>query len=365
MTRWSIASLAALAAAAVALPADAGPRTLWEVAAGPAGSDASYRSFMAKGDQLVERAAEQVNLGEGSRTRVNPLPLRAAEAYEKAAQLRPKAAEPHYRAAEVLYAHFVDDVEHIGGDAIKPAERAIAHWDKFEKLAPRDPRMSDMLFRRSIALTKLGGMANYKRAAADYDAALRLEDAASANPQQIALLLSNAAEIHMASGNLERAIELYSDSLDYNPKELYGYGLIVALDRDGQATKALEMMQSYGYEQEVLFPDPRKETPPFFVPDGDVHWYISIGMESKGDYQSAINRMHQFLTFQPKSPYVPRAKERIKALEAKLRRSKGKKPPPGAEQYGPNWEMGPVDAPKGTAEKSGGKPRAKGKKKSR
>ncbi|HEU5058487.1 MAG TPA: hypothetical protein VFU21_18270 [Kofleriaceae bacterium] len=336
-----------LVAAAASLPAAAGPRTVWDQAAGPDRVDGSYRAQMARGDQLVERAAEQVNLGETQGGRANQLALRAADAYEKAAALRPKAAEPHYRAAEVLSAHFIDEPDHLIGDLVKPAQRAIAHWDAFQKLAPRDPRIVDVLFRRSIALTKLGGIANFKRAAADYDAALRLEDAASANPLQIALLLSNAAEIHMASGDLERAIELYSDSLDYNPKELYGYGLIVALDRDGQATKALEMMQSYGYDHEVLFPDPSKtrESPPFFVPDGDVHWYQSIGEESKGNYQSALNHMGQFLAFQPKSPYAARARERIKTLEAKLRRAKGKKPPPAAEQYRPNWEMGPVDPP--------------------
>jgi tetratricopeptide (TPR) repeat protein len=323
--RSGLAALAALLAAA-ALPAAAGPRTVWERAAGPDTGEASYRALMAKGDQLVERAAEQVNLGETQAGRANNLALRAADAYEKAAALRPRAAEPHFRAAEVLYAHFVGDNDRLGGDLVKPAERAIAHWDRFEKLAARDPRMSEMLFRRSITLTKLGGIPNYKRAAADYDAALRLEDAASADPRQVALLLSNAAEIHMASGDIEGAIDLYSDSLDYFPKELYGYGLIVALDRDGQATKALEMMQAYGYNHEVLFPNPRTEDPPFFVPDGDVHWYQSIGMESKGDYQSALNHMQQFLAFQPKSPYAARARERIKALEGKLRRAKGKKP---------------------------------------
>jgi tetratricopeptide (TPR) repeat protein len=333
-------------AAAVALPAAAAPRSLWEQTAGPDAKEAGYRALMARGDQLVERAAEQVNLGETQAGRAQGLALRAAEAYEKAAALRPKAAEPHFRAAEVLSAHFVDEPDRLIGDSVKPAERAVAHWDTFQKLAPRDPRMPDMLFRRSIALTKLGGMANYKRAAADYDAALALEDAASANPMQIALLLSNAAEIHMASGDLERAIELYSDSLDYYPKELYGYGLIVALDRDGQATKALEMMQQYGYKHDVLFPDPRKESPPFFVPDGDVHWYQSIGMESRGEYQSAINHMNQFLVFQPKSPYVARAKERIKALEAKQRRSKGKKPPVVDEDRPFIDVTGPVTGPK-------------------
>ncbi len=322
MTRFALVALLA----GLAVPAEAGPRTVWERAAGPAGRQAQYRAQMARGDQLVERAAEQVNLGETQSGRANGLALRAADAYEKAAALQPKAAEPHYRAAEVLYAHFVDENDHLGGDQVKPAERAIGHWDAFQKLAPRDPRMSDMLFRRSIALTKLGGVPHYKRAAADYDAALRLEDAASANPLQVALLLSNAAEIHMASGDLERAIELYSDSLDYNPKELYGYGLVVALDRDGQATKALQMMQDYGYEHEVLFPDPRKESPPFFVPDGDVHWYQSIGEESRGNVQSAINHMNQFLAFQPKSPYRARAVERIKTLENKLRHAKPKKP---------------------------------------
>jgi len=127
---------------------------------------------------------------------------------------------------------------------------------------------------------------------------------------------------------------------------VHGYGLIVALDRDGQATKALEMMQGYGYNHKVLFPDPPRP-PPFFVPDGDVHWYQSIGMESKGDYQSAINHMTQFLTFQPKSPYVGRAKERIKTLEGKLRRSRGKKPSSvQPDAYLKTWELPPAEIEK-------------------
>jgi tetratricopeptide (TPR) repeat protein len=314
---------ALLVAFAFALPAEAGERDKWswDRTAGPASADGAYRQALRRADQKALRAAEQVNLGETMNGRTNKLAIEAADAYEKAAKLRPSAAEPHYRAAAVLYEHFVDDTDHPSS---QPAARVIRHWREFERLAPRDPRAFNMLFRRSLTYTKLGGPDNFARAAADYESMLRLVDSASSSPEDMSLYLSNAAEIHMALGNIDRSIELYVESLEFYPNELYAYGLIVALDRDGQATKALEMMRGYKYNHEVLFPKPPRPAP-FFVPDGDVHWYQSIGYESLGQYQSALNHMNQFLAFQPRSPYAARAKERIKSLAVKARRFKEKK----------------------------------------
>jgi tetratricopeptide (TPR) repeat protein len=294
---------------------------------------------MALGDLLALRAADQVTLGHDPRA--NQLALRAVEAYERAAKIRPRAAEPHYRAAEVLYGHFIRANRNPPG---KPTQRAIRHWDEFQRKAPRDPRLADAIFNRSFTLTKIGGEEMYRRAIADYAAELSLIDAATAPPERMATLMTNKAEIHMAVGELEQAIEHYYRAVEYNPQEsAYAYGLAVALDRDGQAAKAREVVASHKYRHEILFP-PQGEV--FFVPEGDVYWYQSLGYESLGQYGSAANYMKRYLSAQPNSPYAARARESLKVLERKARgekagKKKAKKGDPAGDPFHPTWIIAP------------------------
>jgi tetratricopeptide (TPR) repeat protein len=308
--------LVALGALGAAGLAEASRRPVWERVAGAT----KYQKEMALGDQLAIRAADQVTLGHDPRA--NQLALRAVEAYERAAKIRPRAAEPHYRAAEVLYGHFIRANRNPPG---KPTQRAIRHWDEFQRKAPRDPRLADAIFNRSFTLTKIGGEEMYRRAIADYATELSLIDAATAPPRRMASLMTNKAEIHMAIGELEQAIEHYYRAVEYNPQEpAYAYGLAVALDRDGQAAKAREVVASHKYEHRILFPPPG-EGEVFFIPEGDVYWYQSLGYESLGQYESAAKYMERYLSAQPKSPYAARARESLKVLERKARSEKTEK----------------------------------------
>jgi tetratricopeptide (TPR) repeat protein len=317
-----------VAAAAVALglaaPSAAPSDDMWQRAAAPAAQEA-YRAAMQRGDQYALRAAEQQTLGHGEPA--NSLALRAAEAYERAAAFDRKAAEPSYRAAEVLYLHFVEESNH---PQKHPAARAIRHWAEFERKAPRDPRLESIYFRRSLTYTKLGGADNYKLAAADYEKELRLIDPGSAPEEQLARVLSNAAEIYMALGDLDRALTLYYDSIEYatQSQRLYAFGLAVALDRDGQAAKAREIIRRFGgYSYEVLNP---RDGGVFFIPDGDEHYYHALGQETAGQLESAVNHFRQFLRAQPGSPYAGRARQNIERIEARMRskgNGKGKRTP--------------------------------------
>ena len=286
---------------------------MWRHAAGPS-RQTSYHRLMTRGDQYALRAAEQQTMGHGEPA--NMLALRAADSYERAVAIDPRAAEPHYRAAEVLYLHFVEGPNH---PPRLPAERAIKHWVEFERLAPRDPRLESIYFRRSLTYTKLGGADNYRLAAADYEKELRLIDPGSVSEDQIARVLSNAAEIYMALGELDRALTLYYDSIEFatTSQRLYAFGLAVALDRDGQGVKARETIRRFGgYSYGVLNPP---DGGVFFIPDGDEHYYQALGHESSGDLQSAISHYRQFVRIQPRSPYVERAQQNIKQLEAELK----------------------------------------------
>ena len=307
-----------------------GGSTVWERAAAAPGT-AAYRTAMRLGDRQAARAADLAN--RGYQGRAVSMALRAVAAYETAIKADPSQGEPHYRAAEVLYGHFVSEL-HKPDE--RPALRAIAHWDEFEKKAPQDPRLEEMLFRRGFTCTKLGGEKMFRRAVADYEAQLRLLDAATAPPRDMANVLSNKAEIHMALGELDQALTHYYQALDYVHEPLYAYGLAVALDRDGQLARAREVLASYKFDPHELH-----RVGVFFIPEGDIYWYESLGHESLGRYESAANYMRRYLTAQPRSPYAARARESLKSLEARARAGKGGKGESELEIYQRTWILTP------------------------
>jgi tetratricopeptide (TPR) repeat protein len=247
--------------------------------------------------------------------------VRAADAYERAAAADPSQEEPHYRAARVLEVHFIDK-----SDTPDPAQtqRALDHWYAFERLAPLDPRLPDMLFHRSLALTKLGGDANYERAIADYERELRLVDVTNMHPDNVANRLTNRAEVLMALGRLDEAIALYRQGLAYRNEALYAYGLAVALDRDNREDEARRILESYvpndfgdGQPMRSL-----RASTVFFIPAGDEHYYYALGYEALGRVDEAIGAFEQYLQAAGKSRYAGRAREHLRDLRRRGVRSR-------------------------------------------
>ena len=289
-----------------------------------------YDHTMRSADLLAVRAAELYNQQDRRTAQINA--LKAADLYELAIRLDPRSAEPHLRAAEVLNAHFIE--RNTANPPPRPTKRAIAHWDKFIELAPDDPRIAaesgrpemGILFRRSLAYTKLGGQDGFRHAIADYERLLALTDTSSVEPGEVALIMTHAAATCMGLGQLDRALELYSQALEHEPQSTYAFGLAVALDRNGQATRARQIMAGYKFSHDALFPRNQQtgQVTTFYVPYGDEFWYLGLGSEAAGKLESARNFYKQYLRFQPDSPYAELAKRHIQRLEAKLgRRSSG------------------------------------------
>jgi tetratricopeptide (TPR) repeat protein len=130
------------------------------------------------------------------------------------------------------------------------------------------------------------------------------------------------------------------------------YGLAVVLDRAGRAGPAREMMGR------ALALDPRlvklhaAEQPGgdvFFLPEGDVYYYIGLASEVAGRVDDAEAAFQEFLARQPKSRWAPRARAHITALDARSR--PGRAGPPSRASglrvvaAGTVMASGPIPAP--------------------
>lgn len=283
---------------------------VWADATGTA-DESDYDAAMRMGDAYAERAAL---LYRRSSYRARSFAHRAIEAYERAIKLDPKSAEAHFRAAEILHAHYVQSFDHPEPEK---AERAIAHWRAFEKLAPLDPRLVDVLIRRSIDETKLATETSLRAAVADYERILDMLDEGSTNPADLATWTANVAEIHMMLGEMGTAIDLYERALNLEARPLYAYGLAVALDRDHQGARAREVMRSFALTDQL-----RELSQPgvFFVPRGEIYYYLGLGNESLGHRAKAVDYYKKFIASGAHPEFQDRARENIRALNARAQK---------------------------------------------
>jgi tetratricopeptide (TPR) repeat protein len=278
-----------------------------------------YDKLMARGDTLALRAARMRAIEHYG---IRELAAHAIMAYEMAAKAAPAEAEPHYRAAQVIHAHFLYERT---APSHADARRAIHHWEEFERLAPLDPRSRAILFTRSITYTKLGTRADLSRALADYERLLELSDLTGVLQGDAALYLGNMAEVYMMMDRLEEAIATYERALRIETSVSHALGLAVALDRHGQGAKAREVASQYlsetgfrGYKSQI------KEGAIFYVPYGEKYYYLALGNEVLGRRQEALEHYRAFITSGAHPQFQARARENIADLDKQLGKESGK-----------------------------------------
>jgi tetratricopeptide (TPR) repeat protein len=172
-------------------------------------------------------------------------------------------------------------------------------------------------FRLGIVRTRLG---RYREAAAAY-AAVVADGAADA------AVYANFAEVLMAAGRLPDAQARYRDAISaatdlgvgdrrerVHELALAYYGLAVALDRDEQPLAAREAMLR------ALENDPTTavlkiaSTPGgdfFFVPDGDVLYYLGLAAEAEGRAGDAEAAFREFIAVAPRSRWAHAAEAHV------------------------------------------------------
>jgi tetratricopeptide (TPR) repeat protein len=240
--------------------------------------------------------------------------------------------------------------------AAKPAEALAA----LERACPRAPRgMAALACWSHLGVVRsrqghfAAGLVAYERLieSGDADAATR----------------TNAAELLMAEGRLAAAEERYREAIRLETAVstagrietshalvLATYGLAVVLDREGQPEAAREMMAR------ALLLDPRHATltaaeqpdaDVFFVPDGDVYYYLGLAAEVAGDADEGAAAFQEFLRRRPRAASAPRARAHLEGLAALARLGVT---PPAARSGGPALHVvaagtvladGPIPAP--------------------
>jgi tetratricopeptide (TPR) repeat protein len=293
-------------------------------------ADLEYQLQMARGDQRAVQAMEARGMRpvQGPDKDSGELALEAVAAYELAAAARPDAAEPHYRAAEVLSSLFLGlpstSLEAVLPDR-KVAERALAHWQAFAERAPLDPRVTATLFDRALVRTRLATEPDFQQAISCYEALVERSDLRSLPAEQVATWLANLAETYMMAGRLADSIETYQRALEYRADFTYGYGLAVALDRDRQTALAREVMLSYAATDRMR---ELRRGSVFFVPEGEIDYYLALGHEALEDFDQAAIHYRQFIASGAHPRYQARAAENLRRVEQAMARGSRRAPPP-------------------------------------
>jgi tetratricopeptide (TPR) repeat protein len=223
----------------------------------------------------------------------------ALAAFRQATRHSPQAAEGHYWVGRAAY-----DLDRM--------KEAVAAFTVVRRLQPEFGDELGICSKLGIAYSKLG---RFEEAVQEYNRADHALGSDASRLGNRSVMHSNAAESLMALGRLDEAIQRYQESVALAQGNILGWwGLAVAFDRDGQASKAREAVD----RALALDPTMSKLTDDgvFFVPEGDIHYYFALGYEAKGDPPRARLQWETFLAKLPKNQWAFRARQHLAALSA-------------------------------------------------
>ncbi len=287
-------------------------------------TELGYDEAMDEGDQATRLAASQSTSADQARKLLE----RGVRSYEKAAELMPDRAEPHWRAGMALFAMRVDcstpDDSTILCDGtsnyvdVQIYERILRHWAAAEELAPLDPRIKPFLFERALMHTKLATTRHLALARDNYEKLLDTGSTLEIQRASIGNTRGNLSETYMMLGDLDHAIASYRETILVDSSTAQMYGLAVAYDRDEQGAKAKEIIRALGEDAFVAWNEDVELHKTFYVPEGEVWYYKGLILEGLGRDKEAVVAWKRFLDSGAHPSYQPRAQDHYDKLKAKL-----------------------------------------------
>jgi tetratricopeptide (TPR) repeat protein len=314
---FAIASTLTLAVAATGVRAD----SVWDEATTDVDAEQakfSYQRNLEAGNEDVQLAVSELD-PKRKRSHV----LHALAAYRNSIAAMPDEPEAHYRLGIAEYTFMLAckqawalcDPDNPDPQVLRDV---VDHWHRFTDLAPLDTRGNALLFPRAILHTKLATKADFLLAVADYEELIDRHDGDDITARGTDNTLSNLAETYMMVDRLDDAIETYDRANALGGDISTVYGLAVALDRDGQGTRARQVIAKLGLEAFTDFEANVAAGQTFFVPEGEVYYYRALVEEALGLPQQAIIHWDLYIRSGAHPQYQPRAKHNRDALKAKL-----------------------------------------------
>jgi tetratricopeptide (TPR) repeat protein len=328
-----------IAAGLVRAPGAAARPILWEQIADP------QRDRV---DRLLERARQLMtdSAAPSAAPTADPARARPADPPDNLARAEDLLREAARLAPQDFAVMFsLGEVQSLRGRG----REATASFERAEPLARLPGQRSVCWFRLGIERSKLG---RYREAVASYDQQLALGEGD-------ATVYSNVAELLMALGRLGEAAERYRDAIriDERAGDRRGreqglafsyYGLGVALDRDRQeaaSREAIGRAVALDPNSSLLRLAQQPGADVFFIPDGDVFYYLGLAGESVGNRDDAGAAFQEYLARQPHSPWLARVRAHLEALRPSRAASRVAAGAPGLPGASLPGSSGPAPAP--------------------
>ena len=124
----------------------------------------------------------------------------------------------------------------------------------------------------------------------------------------------------MMLGDLDRAIETYTEAVRRGTEASTTYGLAVALDRNDEGDRARAIIEALGPDAYREFRKGIALHETFFVPDGEVYYYLALADEVFSADDDAIDEWNRFVRSGAHPAFQPRARAHLDALLAKRRK---------------------------------------------
>ena len=307
--------LAATVACAWVAPAAANQPTLWQrLTPDPAElRQQTYRAAIQDGDDqlIIAMGTAQNSLLAWENIKVGLAHYRTAIA------LAPDLAEAYYHLGSALTS-ILSDCKFVSANPASRgwcrssfglektlAREAVNAELTFIRLAPRDPRSEQCLESTATMLTKITGTQELRQAIAVYREILERQDPVHAS----SVTLPNLAEIYMMLGDLEPAIATYSQAVVGGADASAILGLAVALDRAGQGQQARHLVRAIGTESLTRWQDQIDDGRVYYVPNGEVHYYLALLNDAQGNPLIAAQEYEQFIVSGAHPQYAGRAKQ--------------------------------------------------------
>ena len=226
--------------------------------------------------------------------------------------------------------------------SVKKRSREAAHeFEMATRVAPTTTDEARAWFRLGNERTRLGA---YDEALDAYERELALGDGDPA-------ALANSAELLMEKGQTREAIHRYQEAVTIEEREanrrehlrsiaLGYFGLAVALDRASlviASREAIARALALDPGLAMLRSAGQPDSDVFFVPRGEVHYYLALSREAQGRVDDAAVAFRDYLRVAT-GPYLGRAREHLAQLMAEM----GRVPPPQA----PSPQQGSGNTPR-------------------